>query len=195
MPSRGQIRVPNTKLYIFLTVHLCIILVSDKLDAQFLQQYVYLNSLHVSSNSVLIFKSTIIPDVVLIQLSSWGWAQSGSKHVEDSNKHIIEKNCAPSWSLTRITKYKLSCTIHYFIIPVKMYSWDVSFTNLAWLTAFKLYFVKTFDNFGLFYLMKTVKLIYTDKNNELTLRLLMSHIYGAPILDVSRSHTTTQHIR
>jgi len=32
----------------------------------------------------------IIPDV-LIQLSSWGWAHSCSKHVEDSNKHIIEE--------------------------------------------------------------------------------------------------------
>jgi len=29
----------------------------------------------------------------------------------------------------------------------------------------------------------------------LTLRLLMSYIYGAPILDVSRSHITTQHSR
>jgi len=29
----------------------------------------------------------------------------------------------------------------------------------------------------------------------LILRLLMSYIYGAPILDVSRSHTTTQHSR
>jgi len=29
----------------------------------------------------------------------------------------------------------------------------------------------------------------------LTLKLLMSYIYGAPILDVSRSHTTTQHSR
>ena len=29
----------------------------------------------------------------------------------------------------------------------------------------------------------------------LTLRLLMSYIYGAPILDVSRSYTTTQHSR
>ena len=29
----------------------------------------------------------------------------------------------------------------------------------------------------------------------LTLRLLMSYIYGAQILDVSRSHTTTQHSR
>ena len=29
----------------------------------------------------------------------------------------------------------------------------------------------------------------------LTLRLLMLYIYGALILDVSRSHTTTQHSR
>ena len=31
--------------------------------------------------------------------------------------------------------------------------------------------------------------------NSLTLRRVMSYIYGAPILDVSRSHTTTQHSR
>jgi len=30
---------------------------------------------------------------------------------------------------------------------------------------------------------------------SLTLRRLMSYIYGAPILDVSKSHTTTQHSR
>jgi len=38
----------------------------------------------------------------------------------------------------------------------------------------------------------------TDVNQiprNLTLRRLMSYIYGAPILDVSRSHTTTQHSR
>ena len=29
----------------------------------------------------------------------------------------------------------------------------------------------------------------------LTFRLLVSYVYGAPILDVSRSHTTTQHSR
>jgi len=32
-------------------------------------------------------------------------------------------------------------------------------------------------------------------SRPLTLRRLMSYIYGAPILDVSRSHTTTQHSR
>ena len=30
---------------------------------------------------------------------------------------------------------------------------------------------------------------------NLTLRLLMSYLDGVPILDVSRSHTTTQHSR
>ena len=34
-----------------------------------------------------------------------------------------------------------------------------------------------------------------DAISILTLRRLMSYIYGAPILDVSRSHTTTQHSR
>jgi len=33
----------------------------------------------------------IIPEVVLIQLYSWWWAHSCSKHVEDSNKRIIEE--------------------------------------------------------------------------------------------------------
>ena len=35
----------------------------------------------------------------------------------------------------------------------------------------------------------------TQYESGLTLRRLMSYIYGAPILDVSRSHTTTQHSR
>ena len=82
-------------------------LVGNQLDRQFLLWYVYLNPLHVLSNYVLILRRTvlliqhlvlslcarvIIPDVVLVQLSSWGWAHSCSKHVEDLNKHIIEEN-------------------------------------------------------------------------------------------------------
>jgi len=37
------------------------------------------------------------------------------------------------------------------------------------------------------------KVITENTVSVLTLRRLMSYIYGAPILDVSRSHTTTQH--
>ena len=33
--------------------------------------------------------TVIIPEVVFIQLSSWRWAHSCSKHIEDSNKCII----------------------------------------------------------------------------------------------------------
>ena len=36
---------------------------------------------------------------------------------------------------------------------------------------------------------------FHTKSRALTLRRLMSYIYGAPILDVSRSHKTTQHSR
>jgi len=39
------------------------------------------------------------------------------------------------------------------------------------------------------------KVTDTQINALLTLRLLTSCIYGPPILDVSRSHTTTQHSR
>ena len=37
--------------------------------------------------------------------------------------------------------------------------------------------------------------MHTEQKCLLTLRRLTSYIYGAPILDVSRSHTTTQHSR
>jgi len=37
--------------------------------------------------------------------------------------------------------------------------------------------------------------VFVVLRRVLTFRRLMSYIYGAPILDVSRSHTTTQHSR
>ena len=37
------------------------------------------------------YHRVIITEVVFIQLSCWGWAQSCSKHVEDSNKRNIEE--------------------------------------------------------------------------------------------------------
>jgi len=50
----------TAKFYIFRTMHLRIILVDNKPDAQFLLWYVYLNPLHVSSNYVLILSRTIV---------------------------------------------------------------------------------------------------------------------------------------
>jgi len=60
----------------------------------------------------------IIPDVVSIQLSSWRWAQSCSKHVEDSNKHIIEETVRyvgylpELYEEARSEKYKISNIIY-----------------------------------------------------------------------------------
>ena len=47
----------------------------------------------------------------------------------------------------------------------------------------------TYDLYGV------ILLLVLNIRHDLTLRLLMSYIYGAPILDVSRSHTTTHHSR
>ena len=57
------------------------------------------------------------------------------------------------------------------------------------------YFIFFYLFFFFFYLFFFPE--YTDTQDTccLTLRRLMSYIYGAPILDVSRSHTTTQHSR
>ena len=43
--------------------------------------------------------------------------------------------------------------------------------------------------------LSEIRWVWTEKYFCLTLRRLTSYIYGAPILDVSRSHTTTQHSR
>jgi len=45
------------------------------------------------------------------------------------------------------------------------------------------------------YLVFKLQCVLNCNSYALTLRVLMSYIYGAPILDVSRSHTTTQHSR
>ena len=45
------------------------------------------------------------------------------------------------------------------------------------------------------YMFRAISCSSSGGQIALTLRRLMSYIYGAPILDVSRSHTTTQHSR
>jgi len=59
------------------------------------------------------------------------------------------------------------------------------------LKAYKLLILQTLNDTFL----SLTLLFSTDETVFLTLRLLMSYIYGSPILDVSRSHTTTQHSR
>jgi len=62
----------------------------------------------------------------LIQLSSWRWAQSCLKHVEDSNKHIIEEivrqvgYLPDQWSpFTHVTKVDQMNTNEFGDISIK----------------------------------------------------------------------------
>ena len=48
--------IKHTKFYVLLTVHIGIVLVNNRLDAQFFPVYVYFDTLHVSSNHVHIIR-------------------------------------------------------------------------------------------------------------------------------------------
>jgi hypothetical protein len=83
--------------------------------------------------------------------------------------------------------FQLQTAARLIVIGLFVYKCMFFFTTLkaekfssAWLATYKLAYVRRDKS--------TIK-FYS------TLRLLMSYIYGAPILDVSRSHTTTQHSR
>ena len=70
----------------------------------------------------------IIPEVVLIQLSSWRWAHSCSKHVEDLNKHIIEEIVRQVDYLPKCFEYiivhhqEVFCTssLQYFTVHINL---------------------------------------------------------------------------
>jgi hypothetical protein len=53
---------------------------------------------------------------------SWWWARGCSKHVENWNKHIRKKNCASSWSFTRI--------MHYLATQWQFLTWIFQYTSL-----------------------------------------------------------------
>jgi len=111
-------------------------LVIDQIDAQFFL-CVYFNSVHVSSNLVLIIRrincisttsgichsvsvtvstkrsptqSDIYQMLYWYNWFSWWWARGCSKHVENWNKHT-EKNCASSWSFTKNVKIIFLSTV------------------------------------------------------------------------------------
>jgi hypothetical protein len=102
-----QKQIMKNEFYALLIVHLGIILVNNQLDSQFLSLYVYFNSLHVSSNLVLIIRringiNTTFGICHFVQVTactewhipdsynwfSWWWAQGCLKHVENWNEHI-----------------------------------------------------------------------------------------------------------
>ena len=88
-------------------------------------------------------------------------------------------------------------TIHQSIVTIRNISFlsssgsHISFFVCVYVLHFSLFIVK-FSNTQQ---PRNLQTRHHERLSFLTLRLLMSYIYGAPILDVSRSHTTTQHSR
>jgi len=76
--------------------------------------------------------------------------------------------------------------IFYFCLALNIW-W---FSSLLFVVPDEWYFLA-----NILTLRRRTTYIYVALWRSLTLRRLMSYIYGAPILDVSRSHTTTQHSR
>jgi len=99
---------------------------------------------------------------------------------DDGNKTLYKTATASCYTLQRFN------TIHFsnnYIIFTKFNSGIESCECNILVVGRKMYKVKSAN-------AQQTRTVY-----NLTLRRLMSYIYGAPILDVSRSHTTTQYSR
>ena len=84
-----------------------------------------------------------------------------------------------------------TCVVHSNVVPHDQYIYQVC--NMTGAICFRLDRNVIHDNkIGILCRLHS---FLTQVTHSLPLRRLMSYIYGAPILDVSRSHTTTQHSR
>ena len=88
-----------------------------------------------------------------------------------------QKSAAPQISRQKKHKHTVSERPYLLALRLSIYSCNI-FSHVCYLD----------ENFREYFQSNILV-------HRLTLRLLMSYIYGAPILDVSRSHTTTQHSR
>jgi hypothetical protein len=99
--------------YVFLTVHLCIILVGNLFNVQFLLWYVYLNPLHASSNSVLVLRRTVVLIQLLVQSlcvsgrpvrrSRWNWFHLDLHTGRPLTYFDYTKNCINTVFLLRLS--------------------------------------------------------------------------------------------
>ena len=87
---------------------------------------------------------------------------------------------------------------HFFVVQDTIFATNIVTLNhpqYYTLKKIKLKPTTLYQNTGNITIIVLLPCILAEVQNLLTLRRLMSYIYGAPILNVSRSHTTTQHSR
>jgi len=94
------------------------------------------------------------------------------------------------WFISYVPYLFMSEQYENLTLPAKLSA--SLFSNTAMAFGFQLFIM--YEGAG-GYLLNSPASMPDNFLNNLTLRRLMSYIYGAPILDVSRSHTMTQHSR
>ena len=113
-------------------------------------------------------------------------------------------NVKMNFSLFTINSNFLNINFKYILLPQLSAYWprdivinDFSslFLSLAFQPTVGFSLLSDFPPFCSFFTLLSPPSYSHYLQMSLTLRRLMSYIYGAPILDVSRSHTTTQHSR
>ena len=141
----------------------------------------------------------LVPDAVCTVLDSWWWTDRPSETCRVLFQKINLRYCASGWCYYRNI---LRCTVLQ--------------TSLILIVSSRILFVSStlciigVGHFGfnplnpelnpicyLLALLGAHHFLHVSRIRFklLTFRRLMSYVYGAPILDVSRSHTTTQHSR
>jgi len=108
--------------------------------------------------------------IFIYLLTTIGFSPGGSTHLHKNNTQNNTNNNRTRQITTNVKKVRYICYICIYLLTT------IGLTPGGRITVH----------------------IYTQtvhRTTQLTLRRLMSYIYGAPILDVSRSHTTTQHSR
>jgi len=108
----------------------------------------------------------------------------------------VRTNFAPP---KKMCYYCDSVTQHDFIMKCRVIMWRICLTTVSVSLEYT-EIGREGGNIHSILLHNYIRFVIINKwnnaqNTTLTLRRLMSYIYGATMLDVSRSHTTTQHSR
>jgi len=152
-----------------------------------------------------------IPDAVCTALNSWWWTERPAETCRVVfNK--LEKNCASSWFYYRnVSQCTVPWTSNFTMKLTATATWRAC-RNYGFHTRFlRVRHAGSCSSLAkvnplnpelnpicyLLALLGAHHFLHVSRIRVkiLTFGRLMSYIYGAPILDVSRSHTTTQHSR
>jgi len=132
--------------------------------------------------------------------SSWYWVME--RHLNTQTQDVTNSHATFATLSALLMNWRQTCSRTSTTITddmsdsVKGLSWPRKMiVSIHWTYRFKTCCQQTAEHTSLLTSSWILHRLCSIQWSFLTLRRLMSYIYGAPILDVSRSHTTTQHSR